>query len=72
MDAAGRYRVDNKELDPAVQAKVEAIWPQVTEENLFDITDHKGYREDFLKLFGFGVAAIDYDAETSSLVATNF
>jgi enoyl-[acyl-carrier protein] reductase / trans-2-enoyl-CoA reductase (NAD+) len=72
LDAAGRYRVDNKELDPAVQAKVEAIWPQVTEENLFDITDHKGYREDFLKLFGFGVAAIDYDAETSSLVATNF
>ncbi len=72
LDAAGRYRVDNKELDPAVQAKVEAIWPQVTEENLFDITDHKGYREDFLKLFGFGVAAIDYEAETSSLVATNF
>ncbi|MES2673158.1 MAG: enoyl-ACP reductase FabV [Pseudomonadota bacterium] len=72
LDAAGRYRVDNKELDPAVQAKVEAIWPQVKEENLFDITDHKGYREDFLKLFGFGVAAIDYEAETSSLVATNF
>ncbi|MES2823098.1 MAG: enoyl-ACP reductase FabV [Pseudomonadota bacterium] len=72
LDAAGRYRVDNKELDPAVQTKVEAIWPQVTEENLFDITDHKGYREDFLKLFGFGVAVIDYDAETSSLVATNF
>ena len=72
LDAAGRYRVDNKELDPAVQTKVEAIWAQVTEENLFDITDHKGYRDDFLKLFGFGVVAIDYDLETSPLVGTNF
>ncbi len=72
LDAAGRYRVDNKELDPVVQAKVEAIWPKVTEENLFEITDHKGYREDFLKLFGFGVASIDYEAETSALVETNF
>ena len=72
LDAVGRYRVDDKELDPRVQAKVEAIWPQVTEDNLFDITDHKGYRDDFLKLFGFGVASIDYDAETSPLVNTNF
>lgn len=72
LDNAGRYRVDNKELDPAVQARVEAIWPQVTEENLFEITDHKGYRDDFLKLFGFGVPSIDYEAETSPLVKTNF
>ena len=72
LDDAGRYRVDNKELDPAVQAKVEAIWPQVTEENLFEITDHKGYRDDFLKLFGFGIPSIDYEAETSPLVKTNF
>ena len=72
LDDAGRYRVDNKELDRAVQEKVEAIWPQVTEENLFEITDHKGYRDDFLKLFGFGIPSIDYEAETSPLVATNF
>lgn len=72
LDDAGRYRVDNLELLPEVQAEVEAIWPQVTEENLFDITDHKGYRHDFLKLFGFEVTSIDYDAETSPLVKTNF
>lgn len=72
VDNEGRYRVDNKELDPVVQAKIEAIWPVITEENLFEITDHKAYREDFLKLFGFGVASIDYDAETSPLVQTNF
>jgi enoyl-[acyl-carrier protein] reductase / trans-2-enoyl-CoA reductase (NAD+) len=72
LDDAGRYRVDNKEIDPAVQTKVEAIWAEVNEENLFEVTDHKGYRADFLKLFGFGIASIDYDTETSPLVNTNF
>jgi enoyl-[acyl-carrier protein] reductase/trans-2-enoyl-CoA reductase (NAD+) len=72
LDDAGRYRVDDKELNPAVQAKVEEIWPQVTEENLFELTDYKGYNDDFLKLFGFGVAGVDYDAETSPLVKANF
>ncbi|MDO8271328.1 MAG: trans-2-enoyl-CoA reductase family protein [Gammaproteobacteria bacterium] len=72
LDDAGRFRVDDKELSPAIQAKVEAIWPLVTEENLLQLTDYKGYNSDFLKLFGFGVAGIDYDAETSPLVATNF
>lgn len=72
LDDTGRFRVDDKELNPAIQAKVEAIWPLVTEENLLQLTDYKGYNSDFLKLFGFGVAGIDYDAETSPLVATNF
>ena len=72
LDAQGRFRVDEKELDPAIQAKVEAIWPQVTEENLFELTDFKGYQSEFLKLFGFGVKGVDYDAETSPLVEHNF
>ena len=29
-----------------------------------DLTDIEGYRADFLKLFGFGAAGIDYDADT--------
>jgi enoyl-[acyl-carrier protein] reductase/trans-2-enoyl-CoA reductase (NAD+) len=72
VDDAGRYRVDELELDPKVQARVEAIWPQVTEENLFELTDYKGYNQEFLKLFGFGAKGVDYDAETSPLVSTNF
>lgn len=71
-DSDGRLRVDNLELDPAVQAEVEAIWPQVTEENLLQLTDYKGYNADFLKLFGFGFDSVDYDAETSPLVEHNF
>lgn len=72
LDDKGRFRVDDKELDPSVQARVEAIWPEVTEENLLELTDFKGYNSDFLKLFGFGVAGVDYDAETSPLVEHNF
>lgn len=68
LDADGRFRVDELELDRKVQDVVEAIWPKVTEENLFEITDHKGYRDEFLRLFGFGVAAVDYDADVSPLV----
>jgi enoyl-[acyl-carrier protein] reductase/trans-2-enoyl-CoA reductase (NAD+) len=72
LDDMNRYRVDEKELDPSVQARVEAIWPQVTEENLFELTDFNGYKSDFLSLFGFGVEGVDYDAETSPLVEHNF
>ncbi|MDX1491821.1 MAG: enoyl-ACP reductase FabV [Pseudohongiellaceae bacterium] len=68
LDEANRFRVDEKELDPAIQAKVEAIWPQVTEENLLELTDFEGYNANFLKLFGFGFDGVDYDAETTPLV----
>lgn len=72
LDEHGRFRVDDKELNPAVQARVEALWEQVTEENLFALTAFKSYQENFLKLFGFGVAGVDYDADISPLVSHNF
>lgn len=72
LDDMNRFRVDEKELDRGVQERVEAIWPKVTEENLFELTDFNGYKSDFLSLFGFGVEGVDYDAETSPLVEHNF
>lgn len=72
LDDANRYRVDELELDPSVQTQVEAIWDKVTEENLFELTDFEGYKAEFLRLFGFGVKNVDYDAETTPLVQTNF
>lgn len=67
LDEAGRLRVDEKELDPAVQAKIEELWPQVTSENVDELTDFKGYREEFLKLFGFGISGVNYDEEVDPL-----
>ena len=39
------------------------VWPQVTTENLAALTDIQGYRAEFLKLFGFGVAGVNYETE---------
>ncbi len=63
FDESGRVRVDNLEMRPEVQAAVAKIWPEVTTETLASLTDIAGYRSEFLKLFGFGMAGVDYDAE---------
>lgn len=72
LDDTNRYRVDNLELNPETQARVEELWPQVTEENLFELTDYKGYNSEFLKLFGFGVKGVDYDQDVDTLVPAKF
>ncbi|MBD7953182.1 trans-2-enoyl-CoA reductase family protein [Stenotrophomonas sp. Sa5BUN4] len=63
IDDAGRLRADYKEMAPGVQAEVLELWPQVTDENLYEISDLEGYKADFLRLFGFGVEGVDYDAD---------
>ena len=67
-DDAGRNRVDEQELRPQTQSEVETLWSQVTTENLNTLSDYRGFRADFLKLFGFGVAGVDYDAEVDAEV----
>lgn len=64
FDEAGRVRVDDWEMRPEIQAAVREIWPLVTTETLAAETDIAGYRTEFLKLFGFGLAGVNYDAET--------
>ena len=63
FDAGGRVRVDDWEMRPEIQAAVREVWPSVTTENLSEKTDIAGYRSDFLKLYGFGLAGVNYDAE---------
>ncbi|MFH1499594.1 MAG: enoyl-ACP reductase FabV [Verrucomicrobiota bacterium] len=63
FDDAGRVRIDDWEMAADVQAAVKEIWPQVTTETLAELTDIAGYRTEFLKLFGFGLPGIDYDAD---------
>ena len=55
VDSENRIRVDDLELDPAVQAKVDEIMPKVTEENVAELTDLAGIRHDFLMINGFDV-----------------
>ena len=63
FDAEGRVRVDDWEMRPEIQHPVSEIWPKVTTENLAALTDIAGYRTEFLKLFGFGLPGVDYDAD---------
>jgi enoyl-[acyl-carrier protein] reductase/trans-2-enoyl-CoA reductase (NAD+) len=63
FDEGGRVRIDDWEMRPDVQSEVRQVWPTVTTENLEAKTDIAGYRREFLKLFGFGVEGIDYEAE---------
>lgn len=63
LDEEGRIRVDDLELSDPVQAEVKRRWPLVTTENLDELTDFAGFRYDFLRIFGFGVPGVDYEAE---------
>ncbi len=63
VDDEGRLRADRKELAPHVQEEVEAMWAQVTSENLMTISDFAGYQTEFMNLFGFEVEGVDYEAD---------
>lgn len=68
-DAEGRLRADDLELNPDVQAEVEAIWAQIDTDNLTVLSDFEGYRREFLQLFGFEVDGVDYGADVNPEVA---
>ena len=68
-DDAGRIRVDDWEMTPAVQQQVGGRWAQVNSENLPELGDFEGYQSSFLRLFGFGLDGVDYAAGTNPDVA---
>jgi len=72
LDDENRFRVDELELKPELQAKIESIWPQVTTDNLSQLTDFSEYQAQFLRLFGFAIDGVDYDADVDTMVETNF
>lgn len=63
FDDEGRVRIDNLELRNDVQKAVFDIWPKVSTENLYELTDFAGYKKEFLKLFGFGLPNVDYSKD---------
>lgn len=67
-DAEGRLRLDERELDTGIQDACKTLWPQINDENLFDITDYADYKRQFLRLFGFERHDIDYAADIDPTV----
>ncbi|MDC9720636.1 MAG: trans-2-enoyl-CoA reductase family protein [Gammaproteobacteria bacterium] len=68
QDDEGRLRADYKEIEPHVQAQVESLWAKINDDNLFQISDMAGYKEEFLRLFGFGIEGVDYDEDVNTVV----
>lgn len=68
MDEGNRYRMDDWELRDDIQDHCKALWKEISTENLFEKTDYAFYKSEFLKLFGFGVVGVDYDAEVDPVV----
>ncbi|MDP2360888.1 MAG: trans-2-enoyl-CoA reductase family protein [bacterium] len=60
LDEAGRIRLDEFELRDDVQQEVKARWDAITTETVPQLCDVAGYKEDFLRLFGFEVKGVDY------------
>ncbi|MBY8119115.1 trans-2-enoyl-CoA reductase family protein [Vibrio fluvialis] len=68
-DEKNRLRLDDWELRDDIQQHCRNLWPQITSENLKELTDYELYKEEFLKLFGFGVEGVDYDADVNPEVS---
>jgi len=68
LDDTARIRMDDWELRDDVQNRVRELWPQVNNENIFELTDYQGYKDEFLKLFGFGIDSIDYEMDVDTLI----
>lgn len=68
LDEVGRLRMDGLELRDEVQDEVKDLWERVTTATVSQLTDYQGYHDEFLRLFGFGLPGVDYDAEVDPLV----
>ena len=68
LDDEGRLRVDELELRPEIQQAVADSWAKITDDNLQELTDFAGYKEEFMHLFGFQVEGVDYDADVNPVV----
>lgn len=67
-DDKGRIRIDDWEMRDDIQDRIKTLWEKATTENLIDIGDLAGYKQDFLNLFGFGFEGVDYNVDTNELV----
>jgi enoyl-[acyl-carrier protein] reductase/trans-2-enoyl-CoA reductase (NAD+) len=68
VDREGRIRLDDWEMREDVQQETLARMEKVTEENVFTLSDIKGFKHDFLEAHGFDVPGIDYELEADPSV----
>lgn len=67
-DEEGFIRLDDLEMQEDIQQQITKLWPIITTENLNQLTDVKGYCDEFYRLFGFNMSGIDYQADVDPMV----
>jgi enoyl-[acyl-carrier protein] reductase/trans-2-enoyl-CoA reductase (NAD+) len=60
VDHKGRIRLDDWEMREDVQKEVAGLWGEVTTDNIRDLADMDGLRDEFLRHHGFGMPGVDY------------
>jgi len=60
-----RYPVLTPNLK-GLEAALAALWPQVTTENLREVSAFASFQREFRGLFGFEVEGVDYDQPTET------
>lgn len=65
FDDGGHLFQNYKELEYDVQSRVQAVWDTVDTDTIDELTDYKGYHQEFLRLFGFDYDNVDYDADVN-------
>jgi enoyl-[acyl-carrier protein] reductase/trans-2-enoyl-CoA reductase (NAD+) len=68
IDDKGRIRIDDWEMRTDIQDRIKSLWETATTENLSEIGDLAGYKQDFLNLFGFGFEGVDYNSDANEMV----
>ena len=69
LDEDGRIRVDDWEMRDDIQQAIAGAWENISNDNFNELADFQGYKDDFLKLFGFGLNGVDYEADTDTATA---
>lgn len=65
FDEGGHLFQNYKELEDDVQERVQSIWDSVDTDSIDELTDYKGYHQEFLHLFGFDYDNVDYDQDVN-------
>lgn len=71
FDEGGHLFQNYKELEDDVQQRVQHIWDTVDTDSIDELTDYKGYHQEFLHLFGFDLEGVDYEQDVNPDVEIN-
>lgn len=66
-DDENRIRIDDWELRPETQAKIDEIMSKINQDNVASLIDLDGIRKDFLNINGFDVDGVDYEADITDM-----